>query len=266
MPGSRSPATGGRKLAVDNGQRRPAIVGLLLADILGGRFRAGERLVTQDLSDRFGVSHTPIREALIELAGLGVIDLQPNRGAVVRRVTPRNVREIASVRRVLECEAVRQACGRIDPAELAELTAALSQHLEAHTKARPEKRAQFVEEARVIDGRLHDRIADSCGNAFLSNEIARLKTLFRTFRDVSWEHDETQHDYHRLVDESREHLAIVGALAQNDARTAARAMSRHITTGARYWSRVFRVAPVVSGAAAVSKPKRSRSAPSGTGS
>ncbi len=78
-----------------------------MADVVQGRLRAGEHLVTQELAERFGVSHTPIREALIALAGVGVIDLLPNRGAVVRRVSPKEVREVCQVRRALECEATR---------------------------------------------------------------------------------------------------------------------------------------------------------------
>ena len=106
-------------LRCDHGLRRQAIVQSLLTEVFEGRLRAGQHLVTQDLADRFGVSHTPIREALIALAGIGIIDLLPNRGAVVRRVTARDVREICQVRRVLECEAARNACGRADAAELA---------------------------------------------------------------------------------------------------------------------------------------------------
>ena len=96
-----------RPLKCDHGLRRQAIVASLLTDVFQGRLRAGQHLVTRELAGRFGVSHTPIREALIALAGIGIIDLLPNRGAVVRRVTPRDVREICQVRRVLECEAVR---------------------------------------------------------------------------------------------------------------------------------------------------------------
>ena len=53
------------------------------------------------------------------------MDLLPNRGAVVRRVTAREVREVCQVRRVLECEATRRACGRIELAELHALAADL---------------------------------------------------------------------------------------------------------------------------------------------
>jgi DNA-binding GntR family transcriptional regulator len=222
-------------LICDRGLRRQAIVQSLLTDVFQGRLRAGAHLVTQELAQRFGVSHTPIREALITLAGIGVIDLIPNRGAIVRRVTPHEVREVCQVRRALECEATRSACGRIDLTELN----ALANELRRLNAARPASGKRFVEEARALDSRLHDLIADSCGNAFLAKEIGRLKALFRAFRDVAWEHDQACNDFHRLAEEAREHLAIVEGLLAGNAKSAARAMARHIQSGARYWSRAL---------------------------
>src|SRR5271168_5216366 len=94
-------------LKCDHGLRRRTIVQALLTEVFEGRLRAGQHLVTQELAERFGVSHTPIREALIALEGIGIIDLLPNRGAVVRQLTARDIREVCAVRRVLECEAAR---------------------------------------------------------------------------------------------------------------------------------------------------------------
>ena len=215
--------------------RRQTIVQSLLADVFQGRLRAGEHLVTQELALRFGVSHTPIREALITLAGIGILDLPPNRGAIVRRITPHEVREICQVRRVLECEATRSACGRIALAELH----ALAEELRRTIALKPRSGTRFIEEARAVDSRLHDLIAESCGNGYLAKEIARLKTLFRAFRDVAWEHDGARNDYHRLNEEGHEHLAIVESLLAGDAKAAAQAMARHIRSGARYWSRAL---------------------------
>ncbi|HUY92265.1 MAG TPA: GntR family transcriptional regulator [Pirellulales bacterium] len=224
-----------RRLECDHGLRRQAIVASLLREVFQGQLRAGQRLATQALADRFGVSHTPIREALVSLAATGMIDLLPNRGAVVRRVTPKDVREICQVRRALECEAVRRACGRINAAELQELAADFKRLGSVRSRQRP----RFLEEARRLDSRLHDLIAGSCGNAFLANEIGRLKTLFRAFRDVSWEHDQAHNDLKRLAEESHEHLAIIEALIAGDRRQAARLMSQHIRSGAKYWGRVL---------------------------
>jgi DNA-binding GntR family transcriptional regulator len=218
-----------------NGSRRQTIVQALLADVILGRLRAGEHLVTQELAERFGVSHTPIREALIALAGIGIIDLLPNRGARVRRVTTHEVREVCQVRRALECEATRSACDRIDRAELHALAGALRRMIGRRKRSAP----RFIEEARALDSWLHDLIAESCGNVFLAQEIARLKTLFRTFRDIAWRHDEAHNDSHRLAEEAREHLAIVEALLADDRKSASKAMARHIRSGARYWSRAL---------------------------
>jgi DNA-binding GntR family transcriptional regulator len=199
----------------DHGGRRQAIVRSVLTEVFQGRLRAGERLVTQALADRFGVSHTPIREALIELTGIGIVDLLPNRGAVVRRVTTRAVREVSQVRRVLECEAVRSACGRIDRGVLDALAAEVG-------------RVQNVDQARDTDNRLHDLIAANCGNTFLAAELARLMTLFRAFRDVAWEQEQARADFARIGVEVAEHLAVIDALRADDRKRAARAMAQHV--------------------------------------
>jgi DNA-binding GntR family transcriptional regulator len=224
-----------RSLQCDHGLRRRTLVQSLLSDIFQGRLRAGQHLVAQELARRFGVSQTPVREALIELAGIGIVDLPPNRGAIVRKVTTRDVREVCQVRRALECEAARSACGRTDLAELKKVQTDL-QRLAAASWACV---ADFIREARTVDSRLHDLIATSCGNSFLRNELGRLQMLFRAFRDVAWAHDEARSDFHRIAEETKEHLAIVEALLAGNARAAARAMAHHIRSGARYWSRAL---------------------------
>jgi DNA-binding GntR family transcriptional regulator len=229
------PSSDSLVLPSGHGLRRQTIVQSLLADVFQGRLRAGEHLVTRELAERFSVSHTPIREALITLAGMGIVDLLPNRGAAVRRITSNEVREVCQVRRALECEAARSACGRIDLAKLKALAADLKRLMVVKIRSA----ARFIEQARAVDSRLHDLIADSCGNTFLAKELGRLKTLFRAFRDVAWEHHEARNDFHRLAGEAHEHLAIVEALLAGDAKEAARAMARHIRSGSKYWSRAM---------------------------
>lgn len=232
-----SPRT--QSLKCDHGLRRQTIAESLLRDVMHGRLSAGQHLVTQALADRFGVSHTPIREALIALSGVGIVDLVPNRGAIVRQVTGRDVREICQVRRALECEAVRSACGRINLAELDAVREELRRLIGVKSPMKP----SFIEDARVVDSRLHDLISSSCGNAFLANELSRLKLLFRTFRDIAWEKDEARNDYRRLAEESHEHLAIVDALMAGDRKLAGLQMSKHILGGGKYWSRALPEVP-----------------------
>lgn len=224
-------------LKCDHGLRRRVIVETLLIEVFQGRLRAGQHLVTQELADRLGVSPTPIREALIALEGIGIVDLLPNRGAVIRKVTIDEVKEICQVRRVLECEATRSACGWIAPADLRALTADLRALLARSKGSAPD--AGFLEEAGAVDSRLHDMVAASCRNSFLANEIGRLKILFRAFRDVTYARDETRFASGRFEAEAREHLAIVEALLAEDRRAAVQAMSRHIRTSVDNWSRTL---------------------------
>jgi DNA-binding GntR family transcriptional regulator len=228
-------------LNCDHGLRRQAIAETVLKEIVQGALRPGQHLVAQGIAERLGVSLTPVREALIALAGIGVVDLLPNRGAIVRRFTPREVREVCTVRRILECGAVRAACGRIDAAELE----ALHEEIGRLVAVQPPFRVGFIEEARALDSRLHDAIARSCGNALLVKEIGRLTILFRAFRDLAWDREVARCDYRRLAVEAQEHLAVVEALIVGDRRAASQAMARHIRSGMKYWCRALPENPVL---------------------
>lgn len=229
---------------VDHGQRRKVVADSMLTDIFQGSLKAGEHLVIHDLAERYGVSPTPIREALVTLEGIGIVDIEPNCGAVVRRVTEADVKEVCQVRRALECTAVRAACGRIDLGELHDLAAAFRERSEVSLGRKKHRGASVdrsvkkaIDEARTLDSRLHDLIADSCGNRFLAKELGRLKLLFRTFRDAAWDRRSTEKDLLRFAEEAREHLAIVEALQAGDAHAASQAMAKHIRSGVKYWSR-----------------------------
>ncbi len=247
---ARSVSTGTDRGGIDHGQRRKVIVEQLLTDIFQGRLRAGERLVITTLASRFGVSQSPIREALVSLEGIGIVDIEPNCGAVVRRVTEADVKEVCQVRRALECAAVRLACGRTDLGELQQLAdafraaadvdvSALTGNGKTGSKRRGGQSSvcKAIDSARKLDSRLHDLIADSCGNRFLKKELGRLKLLFRSFRDVAWDQRSSVSDLARFAEEAREHLAIVEALQKSNRKAASRAMSSHIRSGVKYWSR-----------------------------
>jgi DNA-binding GntR family transcriptional regulator len=160
-------------------------------------------------------------------------------------MTAREVREICQVRRALECEAIRLACGRIEVAQLEELRIELRRTISAG----PPDGHEIVMEARSIDSRLHDLIAGRSGNAFLVHELGRLKTLFRAFRDAAWDHSESRNDYHRLGAEAHEHLAIIEALLRGDKQGAVRGMARHIASGMKYWCRAIPEPPSRNGRA-----------------
>ncbi len=209
---------------VSRGRLREQVSARILTAAFQGQFRSGQRLVVQHLAELFQVSPTPVRESLVELASLGIVDLLPNRGAVVRAFGPQEVREISQIRRVLEVEAARGACGRIAADELLALERELAR-LEAMAPS-----PAWDQAGRAVDTRLHGLIATSCGSNRLAAEIDRYLTLFRTLRDVSHQRN-ARTNYSHTVDVP-EHLAIVRALLESDEEAVARAMDRHIRSAA----------------------------------
>ena len=145
-----------------------------------------------------------------------MVNLLPNRCAVVRKVTARDVREVLQVRKVLECEAVRGAAKRASSERVREIAS------EIRALAAAPVGPEAVARARELDNTLHEFICASCGNGFLRSELARLRTLYQAFRDVTWDLEEARSDFHRIAVEATEHLAITAALEARDGRAAVR--------------------------------------------
>jgi DNA-binding GntR family transcriptional regulator len=93
-------------------------------EIATGRLLPGTRLDEVELATRFGVSRTPIREALRLLLGEGLVETRPQRGAVVAQVTPQRLIEMFEVMAELEAMCARLAARRMSDVELAEVEAA----------------------------------------------------------------------------------------------------------------------------------------------
>ena len=100
------------------------IAGLLEDEIVSGAIPPGTVLRQEQLSERFDVSRTPVREALRRLAALGLVSFEPNRGVRVRSISPFELREAFLVRAELEALATEVATPKMTPDDLAALDAA----------------------------------------------------------------------------------------------------------------------------------------------
>jgi DNA-binding GntR family transcriptional regulator len=185
--------------------------------ILSGALPAGTRLQEQALAARLGVSRTPVREAMGRLHAEGLV-ARPSGGApVVHKITVPEVMEILHVRRLLECEAARQAATtqlRIE--EFLALRATFERFLSGE---RPTPEAHIA-----VDDRLHRLIAESSGSALLSELVETLKMKTRMFDKGSIPE--------RFEPGCREHVEIIDALLAGDGEAAATAMRHHLE-GAR---------------------------------
>ncbi len=99
------------------------IARVLEDEIVGGSIAPGTVLRQEQLSERFIVSRTPVREALRRLAALGLVTFEPNRGVRVRSISPHELREAFLVRAELEALATEVATPRMRPDDLAEMDA-----------------------------------------------------------------------------------------------------------------------------------------------
>jgi len=185
----------------------------LLAGLLKGEWKGGDRLTEAEAVAKFGVSRTPVREALLELQGLGFVELRRNCGAAFLPFGPAELREVYDVRALLEVEATRLAAGRIAPAVIESLIAAFTRIRESGG----------VDPDWEHDRTLHRVIAEAAGNRRLRAEIARYGDVIQTVREIV---GEQAYGIHETT--ADEHLAILGALASHDGDRAAAAMRSHL--------------------------------------
>jgi len=240
-----APATISGPAASPTPARRPKLATVvrehILADIRSGRWRPGDRIPTElELMARFGVSRAPIREAMQSLHLLGIVDISPRRGAVVRALPLQSVVDLAVLSGAMDRErpvndvfefrdAMESAIGELTAANATdEQIAALLSILGDNQAA--VARGDRVE-ARNVDIRFHAAIAEASGNMVfqaVSEAIAGLLTEFRRMTGGIPGAAEAS---------LGEHEEIFRAIASHDGPAARRASERHIrNTRARYES------------------------------
>jgi DNA-binding GntR family transcriptional regulator len=206
------------------------------ARVLSGEFASGTRLRQESLATEFGVSRTPVREALRKLQAAGIVQLEPNRGARVRSPSTREVREAYEVRAELEGLAAELAAARIRDDDLRRLRETQAKFEGSSVRLRRWKergsvgsppRAAHAEWIRGND-LFHLVIQDAAANQRLR---ALLADLHRSFpRNLTWiVLDESSH----LLDENvAQHAGVLGAIERRDGNDARRRMVAHVLTAA----------------------------------
>lgn len=183
--------------------------------IVEGELTDGERLDEVKLAARFGVSRTPLREALRMLAGSGLVELIPRRGAFVRHPGVVELFEMFEVMAELESFCARQAARRVSKGELAELAVAVRACELAAEKEDPDDYYHRNED-------FHQLIYKASGNSFLTTEAIRLQKRLRPFRRMQLR------ARGRLKQSMEEHVIILKALEAGDAELAAGTLRSHV--------------------------------------
>jgi DNA-binding GntR family transcriptional regulator len=184
-------------------------------EIATGKLLPGTRLDEVDLATRFGVSRTPIREALRLLLGEGLVETRPQRGTVVAQVTPQRLIEMFEVMAELEAMCARLAARRMSDAELNEIEA-------AHEACRGSAAARDADAYFYANERFHYAIYAASHNGFLFEQAASLQRKLRPYRRLQLRvRNRPQRSF-------EEHQAILDALRESDADKAQQAIRSHV--------------------------------------
>ncbi|MDT0344798.1 GntR family transcriptional regulator [Streptomyces litchfieldiae] len=178
--------------------------------ILTGGLAPGSPLVETELAARFGVSKTPVREALKTLAGRGLVVMSEYKGASVRTVDAEMVRSVYDVRLLLEPEAVRRSV--VSGAGLEAAHAALERADAASDAA----------ERSLANRDFHRALYLPCGNPLLARMLDDLRDQAALVSSVAWQARPT---WEREADE---HRSILARAEEGDAKAAADLLREHI--------------------------------------
>lgn len=192
------------------------IASALEQEIHLGRFVPGEVIDENDIANRFSVSRTPVREALLNLSAAGLVELQRGRGAVVIGTSLDAVFEAYEILANSLGFACELAAMRMTPFQRAELRAVAAR---MRTAAAKKERDDFI----ALDGELHDAILQGAKNSLLTRLVNDCKRRIAAVRALSIRS-------HKTLDHILPELEkIVEAIADGDAAGARAAFQEHMT-------------------------------------
>lgn len=183
--------------------------------IVTGEFEPGERLDESQLAARFGVSRTPIREALMQLSAIGLVEIRPRRGACVVDHGPQYVFEMFEVMGELEGMAGALAARRYNGADKRALN-------EAHTRCLASAESGDTDAYYYDNEIFHHAIYSASHSGFLKDECIALHRRLRPYRRLQLR------VRNRLQASVKEHGGIVEAILAGDADAARTLLRGHI--------------------------------------
>ncbi len=191
---------------------RNKVFDMVRSEILTCALQPGEELREQELARRFGVSKSPIRDALQKLEFEGLVEIEPRRGHRVKPISVADAEDILDLRVLLESGVVRRIAERATDGDLS----ALERFREADTRD--------IGAFTAYNRAFHTRLAQLSGNRRLSDEMRRVMEFYDRLCVVSLHNQKSKDCSGPLAD----HLAIIDALQARDGARAARLIARHV--------------------------------------
>ena len=187
--------------------------------ILCNEVMPGQKLHHQQLSERLGVSRTPVREALTRLVQEGYVAFLPNRGFTCKEIRMQEAEELYELREALEAFAVENAIKNLTDT-------ALDQLREKMNLYGADVRNRFTKERLMYDQNVHLQIAQLAGNETLKNSLGH---VFE--RIVLKRRTDGLYDAARGVSAHQQHLELLRAMEQRNVTEAVTIVRAHIRKG-----------------------------------
>jgi DNA-binding GntR family transcriptional regulator len=198
------------------------VVETIRAGVREGTYAPGQRLIESDLTELLGVSRGPLREALGRLESEGLVVIEPHRGAVVRKLSRRDVAELFEVREALEGEAARLAALHIDVGD--HRVRMQHQLAEVHRVRERSDAPAYMEH----NTRLHDEVFAVSQNGLLAQLAVQLQTQTYRIQFAQLLRGETER-----TTSGDDHILIIEAILAGRSSTAEKAMRRHVRRSAQ---------------------------------
>jgi DNA-binding GntR family transcriptional regulator len=205
--------------------------GFILERLQAGGIRPGARLSDDAIALEIGISRSPVREAIGQLASEGFLEYRPRKGAFVRSPDRREIERLYEARLALEGFVAAKAAERAtddDLAQLREITRRLRATVEA-CRRRPTRTAdrRLLDRFLQADLEFHEKILSIVDNEEITAMVQKCQILARLFARVTMEHD-----LHLMAHTYRQHSLVLRAIRRRDSAAAARWMNYHIDKSA----------------------------------
>lgn len=184
-------------------------------EILDGTLAPGSALTEMKLSQQLGVSRTPVREALFQLEQEGLVNIIPNKGAVVVGITKKDIEDIYTIRMQIEGLASKWAAERITPQETKRLKEIVE--LEMFYAKRGD-----ILQSRNLDTTFHSALYDASGSKPLKNTLKAFHNYIGKARETSFGSGG------RALISAIEHMRILEAIQKGDGGLAESLTNQHI--------------------------------------
>jgi len=187
--------------------------------ILSNEIMPGQKLYHQQLSERLGVSRTPVREALTRLVQEGYVSFLPKRGFTCKEIRLQEAEELYELREALEAFAVEKAIENLTDADVDQLRSKMNAYGRDVTN-------RFTRERLVFDQDVHLAIARLSGNETLQNMLSHIFERIVLKRRTDCIYDST-----RGTTAHQEHLRLLAAMEKRDTAEAVVVVRGHIQAG-----------------------------------